>query len=141
MNAWLQEKLIGALRLTDELVSHLSEESLRLDLPGLPSNAIGGQLWCMIGARESFTRAIREGGWKGFACSLKEPSSRAEILQKLGTTRDALARIPFEGMTPAQTEAAYKILEHETMHHGQLIRYIYGNRLTFPDSWKKHYTV
>jgi hypothetical protein len=33
------------------------------------------------------------------------------------------------------------LLEHELQHHGQLIRYVYGNKLEFPESWKKRYTV
>jgi spore coat protein CotF len=33
------------------------------------------------------------------------------------------------------------LLEHEIQHHGQLIRYIYGNKLTFPNGWKQRYNV
>ena len=32
-------------------------------------------------------------------------------------------------------------LEHEVQHHGQLIRFVYGNALTFPESWHDRYTV
>jgi hypothetical protein len=33
------------------------------------------------------------------------------------------------------------LLEHEIQHHGQLIRFVYGNRLSFPESWNQRYTV
>lgn len=44
-------------------------------------------------------------------------------------------------LTENQTDFLFTLLEHEVMHHGQLIRYIYGNILRFPDSWTDRYTV
>jgi hypothetical protein len=66
----LKARLQQAFQLTHDLVAHLDEVALGLDLPGLPSNQISGQLWCMVGARESYTKAIEAAGWQGFACSL-----------------------------------------------------------------------
>lgn len=141
MNALLGERLAGALRLTGDLALHLPAESLRLALPGLPSNTIGEQFWCVVGARESHLRAIREGGWKGFACSLADPADREELLDKLEASRAAIEGLPFADFPPGQAEFAWRLLEHEILHHGQLIRYVYGNRLAFPASWNARYTV
>ena len=44
-NQQLKAKLDQSLKLTHDLVVHLDEESLGLDLPNLPSNRISGQLW------------------------------------------------------------------------------------------------
>jgi hypothetical protein len=41
----------------------------------------------------------------------------------------------------ARTDLAFLLLEHEVQHHGQLIRYVYANGLTFPGSWNERYTV
>lgn len=141
MNQKLKERLDRAFRLTDDLVAHLEEASLRLDLPNLPSNRIAGQVWCIVGARESYTRAIQRGGWSGFACSLTTPRVKPAVLESLATTRQHLEDLDFTDLTEIQMDLAFNLLEHEVQHHGQLIRFVYGNALTFPTSWHERYTV
>lgn len=141
MNQQLKANLDRSFQLTHDLAVHLDERSLGLDLPSLPSNRIAGQLWCIVGARESFTVAIETGGWKGFSCSLTEPSVKQSVLGALETTHQRLRDIDLMGLTNAQAGFAFDLLEHEVQHHGQLIRFVYANGLTFPDSWNKRYTV
>ena len=141
MNATLKMKLDRSFRLTSDLVAHLDEESLGLDLPNLPSNRIADQLWCIVGARESYSKAIEAGGWKGFSCSLTAPRVKQSVLSVLEATRQGLAEMNFTDLSDGQVELALGLLEHEVQHHGQLIRFVYGNGLTFPDSWNERYTV
>jgi hypothetical protein len=141
MSQALKAKLDRAFSLTHDLVLHLDEISLSLDLPGLPSNRIAGQLWCVIGARESYTTAIAAGSWKGFSCSLATPRVKQSVLAALQSTHDRLNEINFTGLTDGQIDLAFDLLEHEIQHHGQLIRFVYGNRLAFPPSWRERYTV
>ena len=141
MNQKLKEKLDRSFRLTHDLVAHLDETCLNLDLPSLPSNRIAGQLWCIVGARESYTKAIEMGSWKGFSCSLSTPRVKQSVLAALEATHKQMSEIDFADLTDVQIEFAFDLLEHEVQHHGQLIRFIYGNGLTFPDSWNKRYTV
>ena len=141
MNDILKTKLDRSFKLTNDLVVHLDEESLGLDLPNLPSNRISGQLWCIVGARESYSKAIEAGGWKGFSCSLTAPRVKQSVLSVLEATRKRLGDINFTDLSGRQVELAFGLLEHEVQHHGQLIRFVYGNGLTFPDSWKERYTV
>lgn len=141
MNLALKTRLDRAFALTHDLVVHLDESCLGLDLPGLPSNRIGGQLWCMVGARESYARAIEARGWKGFSCSLKAPREKRSVLSALEATRERLGAIDFGALGAAQVEMALALLEHEVQHHGQLIRFVYGNGLSFPKSWHERYTV
>ena len=141
MNQKLKEKLDRSFTLTHDLVTHLNEPSLNLDLPNLPSNQIAGQLWCIIGARESYTKAIETSGWKGFSCSLTTPLVKKSVLVALETTDKRLNEIDFTELTNVQIEFAFDLLEHEIQHHGQLIRFVYGNGLAFPESWNKRYTV
>lgn len=141
MNGILKTKLDRSFKLTHDLVLHLDEESLELDLPNLPSNRISGQLWCIVGARESYIKAIETGGWKGFSCSLAAPHVKQSVLVALEATYKHLGEIDFSELTDGQIDLAFALLEHEVQHHGQLIRFVYGNKLTFPDSWNKRYTV
>ncbi len=86
MNQKLKENLKRAFQLTKSLVIHLDEQSLVLDLPDLPSNRIAGQLWCMVGARESMLKGIEKGGWQGFSCSLATPRVKQSVLLALEAT-------------------------------------------------------
>lgn len=141
MNQQLKANLDRSFQLTHDLAVHLDERCLGLDLPSLPSNRIAGQFWCIVGARESFTVAIETDGWKGFSCSLTEPSVKQSVLAALEATHQRLRDIDFMDLTKAQAGFAFDLLEHEVQHHGQLIRFVYANGLTFPDSWNKRYTV
>jgi hypothetical protein len=141
MNERLKAQLDRSFKLTHDLVAHLDEAALSLDLPELPSNRIADQLWCIVGARESYTRGIVAGGWQGFACSLKSPRRKQSVLAALEATSQRLGEINFDNLTAAQLSLAFALLEHEVQHHGQLIRFVYANRLTFPESWNKRYTV
>ncbi len=141
MNEKLKTKLDHAFKLTHDLVVHLDEAALELDLPSLPSNRISGQLWCVVGARESYIRAIQMGHWPGFSCSLTQSSTKPAVLAALEMTHKRLEELDFAGLNDTQLDLAFGLLEHEVQHHGQLIRFVYGNGLTFPDSWNKRYTV
>lgn len=141
VNQQLKAKLNRAFKLTYDLVLHLDETSLNLDLPNLPSNRIAGQLWCIVGARESYIKAIEMGEWKGFSCSLATPKIKKSVLVALEETDKKLIEINFMGLTDTQIDLAFNLLEHEIQHHGQLIRFVYANGLTFPESWHKRYTV
>lgn len=141
MNEKLKAQLERAFGLTRDLVVHLDEAALALDLPGLPSNRIAGQLWCMVGARESYMAGIVAGGWQGFSCSLETPRVKESVVGALETTQQRLGEIGFGELGEAQVQLAFELLEHEVQHHGQLIRFVYGNGLTFPGSWCERYTV
>lgn len=141
MNRQLKSNLDRCFQLTHDLVAHLEEAALTLDLPGLPSNRISGQVWCIVGARESYIRAIEAGAWAGFSCSLAAPQVKESVLSALEATRARLAEIDFNKLSDTQIGLAFDLLEHEVQHHGQLIRFVYGNKLTFPASWNKRYTV
>ncbi|WKZ37132.1 MAG: hypothetical protein QY332_04230 [Anaerolineales bacterium] len=141
MNQQLRAKLDRSFKLTRDLVIHLDETSLNLDLPNLPSNRIAGQLWCIVGARESYTKAIKAGGWQGFSCSLTTPRVKQSVLAALEESHKQMNEIDFMELSDPQIGLAFDLLEHEVQHHGQLIRFVYGNGLTFPDSWNKRYTV
>jgi len=141
MSQILKNRLERAFALTADLITHLEESALGLDLPNLPSNRISGQVWCIVGARESYAAAIEMGAWQGFSCSVKTPGERTAVLAALHSSAVRLSGIDFESLSDRQLELGFDLLEHEIQHHGQLIRYVYGNRLSFPSSWNRRYTV
>jgi len=129
--------------LYNDLVNSLDESSLDTKLPNLPSNTIGLQLWCVVGARESYAKAIEANKWSGFSCSLQKPNDKESVLAALQSSQtlvtDTLKTI--EAYSGVQNQLAMDLLEHECQHHGQLIRYLYGLRLEIPESWKERYAL
>lgn len=126
-----------------DLLAVLDEVSLNSRLPGLSSNAIGGQLWCVVGARESYARAIAAGEWTGFSCSLDEPGDPAKVAEALARSEAAVseALAQLDESSDAQDRLVLDLIEHEAQHHGQLIRYLYGLKLPIPASWKARYAL
>lgn len=128
------ERLTQTLPLMSDLVATLDENALRMSLP-VPSNTIWDQLWCVVGARESYARAISSGEWSGFSCSLtaSDRGSKSKIAASLDSSRELLEKA---GETSPDSDFVLDVLLHETQHHGQLIRYVYGLDLSFPESWR-----
>jgi hypothetical protein len=141
MNSLFQQKLTRAFQLTYDLFAHLAEADLLLDLADLPANRISAQVWCVVGARESYLKAIQHGEWQGFACSLRTPKNKSAVLAALVASAERLQEIEFSKLGEKQLSLACDLLEHEVQHHGQLIRYVYANRLTFPASWQERYAL
>lgn len=138
----IKKRLELAFRLTEDLVQALPDKGLQLRLRELPSNSIGEQIWCIIGARESYFKAVVNKGWVGFTCSLDDLSSKDKVIGLLESTKTELISYLRETrLTDVQIELVLTLLEHEVQHHGQLIRYFYANKLAFPPSWNRRYTV
>lgn len=141
MNSILKQKLDRAFELTHDLYESLDDSVLDATISNLPSNSLRSQAWCIIGARESYTKAIKAGSWQGFTCSIEKAASKDAILSALRACVDALDTIDFDALNKDQINTAFDLLEHEIQHHGQLIRYMYANKFNFPKSWNERYTV
>lgn len=139
----LRERFERSFGLFRDLVESIGQHGLASRLGDLPSNTIGAQLWCVGGARESYSRAIAAGAWSGFTCSLDEPGSTSKVLVALARSetdvREALDGL--ESATDLASGLILDLLEHEAAHQGQLIRYLYGLRLPIPASWKARYAL
>jgi hypothetical protein len=143
IEAALRERFERSFGLYRDLLDAVGAPALASRLGDLPSNTIGGQLWCVVGARESYSRAIRAGQWSGFSCSLDDPGDAAKVEAALARA-EADVREALEQLETATDPAAgliLDLLEHEAAHQGQLIRYLYGLRLPIPDSWKARYAL
>ena len=136
------ERSIG---LYQELTAELREDALDAKLPGLRSNRIGQQLWCVVGARESYSRALAADDWSGFSCSLGagDIKVRSAVLEALDRSASAVREALVEAVSFSdnQNQLALDLLEHEAAHQGQLIRYLYALELPIPAGWKARYAL
>ena len=134
------ERSFGVYR---DLLAELGEGGLTSRLGDLRSNTIGAQLWCVVGARESYSKAIGAGQWSGFSCSLDDTTDPTKVAAALESSEDRV-REALDGMHAADDAPwglVLDLLEHEAAHHGQLIRYAYGLGLPIPDSWNRKYAL
>lgn len=138
----IRESLDRAFDLTLDLFESLDEKDYTLKIPDVPSNTFAGQAWCIVGARESYLQALNAGHWSGFSCSVNNPSKLA-FQMKLKTTQEEISKFldSKEILARFEENMLMDLLEHEIQHHGQLIRFVYANRLSFPKSWNDRYTA
>jgi hypothetical protein len=141
----LNGKLERTFGLYDCLLEAIDDQHLQADLKGLPSNTLGSQMWCVIGARQSYLRAILAGGWQGFKCSLAgaETGNRLAVREHMQiSARDFLSAMEkMDSMNPAQQSLLFDLIEHEAQHQGQIIRYLYALKIQIPEVWKKRYSL
>ncbi len=145
MNELLHRRFDRANSLYIDLVDALSPHQLGSRLADLPSDTIGHQLWCVLGARESYPRAAKAGEWQGFTSPVT-----ADQLTDAAALRSAFVQTASDvGEWVAGLDAddegsftyALALLEHEAQHHGQLIRYLYGLGIPRPSSWQRQYAL
>ncbi len=140
----LEESLGRSFQLYRDFVNSIEEKNLNQKL-SIPSNTIGEQLWCVIGARESYSKAIEASKWLGFSCSVNKAEAKNKTLL-LDSIRKSEIMVynslkNIETFTHSQNRLLIDLLEHEIAHHGQLIRFLYGLRIEIPVSWKKRYAL
>ena len=138
----LKQRVLQALSLTDDFYNHIKGGSLRLRISEVPSNTIGEQAYCIVGARESYIKALKTGEWAGFDCSLIDSNDKTLIINKLEETHKNIERfLQDNSIGEINNNLLIDLLEHEVQHHGQLIRYAYANKIDFPKSWNIRYSV
>ena len=145
MNELLLRRFSRANTLYVDLVEALSAEQLGSHLADLPSDTIGHQLWCVLGARESYPRAARAGEWQGFTSPVtaEQTTDAAALRAALARTSSAVDEwiAALDSDDEASFTYALALLEHETQHQGQLIRYLYGLGIARPQSWQRQYAL
>lgn len=139
----LQNRLALSNQLYLDLVSHIPESLLASKLLSLPSNTIGAQIWCVVGARDSYLRAAKAGQWQGFNCPLdsKKTTDACAVQSSLASTAANISDYlcSKSDLSDDSIRFLLDLLEHEAQHHGQLARYLYGLKVGVPESWKKRY--
>lgn len=145
MNQTLLRRFDRTNRLYIDLVDSLSSKQLDSKLPGIRSNSVGSQLWCVASARHSTADSIPLGQWQGFrsAMTAAESTDPEAVLRILNATHDEVARMfdAFPELSDPQLELLLGLLEHESFHHGQLVRYLYALDITRPPTWQRRYSL
>jgi len=143
MRQLILEDVRGLFAGYSDLVETLPDISLGRKLSDR-SNSIGAQLWCVVGGRESYARALSAGEWSGFSCSLthEDIDVRGKVSAALAASEsefeDSIRAVEW---TSDRDRLLLDLLEHETQHQGQLIRYVYGLGYSFPPSWADRWSL
>jgi hypothetical protein len=140
VTAQLPAHLDGMFAMYEELAAALPDEAFEERLPNIRSNSVGAQLWCVVGARESYARAIAAGEWSGFACSLGGDTAPV-VRPALGTSAAAAREAVNGDLDDARADLALSLLEHEAQHAGQLLRYLFALDLEIPERWKTYFAL
>ena len=145
MNALLRRRLERSNTLYLDFLDTIPPEHLRSHLRDLPSDTIGHQLWCVLGARESFPKAARAGEWQGFSSPVsRDGTTDAATLRSAFVQTAADVDAWVAGIDAADDDSqryVLALLEHETQHQGQLIRYLYGLGIDRPNTWQQQYAL
>lgn len=107
----------------------------KLDIP--KNKSVIEHLWCIVGTRESYAKALASGEWQGFSCSMKT-YDRESFEHALASSGQALI-VAIEAVsdwTSEHDELLAAIAEHEVIHEGQIIRQMYGLGRELPTSWR-----
>ena len=132
---------------TYDLMDALEDADLEARLPFPESQDVFYQLRCMLGSQESWAPVLLEGRMRGWACSLDaEADARPTTVARVRSAMEAAdgrldeafrradwLRVFKNGNTPLA--GYYRLVEHESHHHGQLINLIYGCGFPIPESW------
>jgi len=128
-----------------DFLDTVPESRLGSRLADLPSDTIGHQLWCVLGARESYPRAAQAGRWQGFTSPVTaEQTTDAAALRSAFVQTAADLDAWIAGLAADDEESlryVLALLEHETQHQGQLIRYVYGLGIDRPHTWQQQYAL
>jgi predicted alpha/beta hydrolase len=108
MTEQLQKRLSRTQTLYVDLLERLDAGLLASRLGELPSNSIGGQLWCVVGARHSYAKAARAGSWQGFSCPLPgdQVTDPAAVLAALNSTFEEVLEAVSGDVYPEQMSSS-----------------------------------
>ena len=131
------ERLRSRFHSWSDLGQTLNDKSLDENLDAAKSKSLRDHYWCVIGAREAYTRALESGSRTGFTWTLATIGA-SDLMDKLDASAKEFERVI--GATSDWTEEHDTLLtdlhEHEVMHEGQVIRLMYGLGHELPKSWK-----
>ena len=136
MHELIVNRLLNRFQAYEELAAAIDDALLnqKIDVP--KHKSLAEHLWCLIGARESYARAIEQGSWAGFSCSM-ETFSAADFAVQLKQSGSAVERAirNVSDWTEERSALLATLAEHEVMHEGQIIRHMYALEKELPSSW------
>lgn len=137
MRATIINNIKNRVQSYSDLISEIEPSDLneKLDVP--KSKSLAEHLWCIVGSRESYAKALIAGQWQGFSCSMSKYDHHDFELALTSSGETLIAAIEsISEWSSERDQLLAAIAEHEVMHEGQIIRHMYGLRRTLPDSFK-----
>ena len=136
MQKQVSQRLTQRFQAYLDLVAEIDDDLLgeKVDVP--KHKSLAEHLWCVVGARESYTRAIEAGAWQGFNCSMTAyavSDFTAALTESAQAANEAIANV--DEWDDERLALLATLTEHEVMHEGQIIRHMYALERTLPDSW------
>lgn len=118
-----------------DLIEQADDATLAAEIAVPRNRALGAHLWCIVGTRESYAKAITAGSMSGWSSSVAK-FEQGEFRGKLAASgRDLLDAIrAVSDWTPARDKLLAEVAEHEVMHEGQIIRQMFGLEKPLPSS-------
>lgn len=118
-----------------DLIEQTDDGTLAAELAVPRNRPLGAHLWCIVGTRESYAKAIAAGEMRGWSSSVAK-YEQAEFRGKLAASGRALldAIRGVRHWTPARDKLLAEVAEHEVMHEGQIIRQMFGLEKPLPSS-------
>ncbi len=137
MREALTESLKQRFKSFDDVIASNNDKQMGEKLTIDKHKSLGEHLWCIVGARESYAKAITSGAWEGFSCSLTGLSQLELAKVAKRSAEDVVKAIESVGQWTDDREGFLLALaEHEVMHEGQIIRHLYGVKRDIPESVK-----
>ncbi len=120
-----------------DLVEQSDDAALQYKLPVERHKSLVEHLWCVVGARESYTQALIAGEWQGFNCSMTS-YTQADFQDALDNSATAFSNAvrEIDDWDDAREGLLADLAEHEAMHEGGIIRHLYGSGSQIPPSLK-----
>ena len=136
MQKIIEGRLANRFSAYSELADLLDADLLsqKIDVP--KHKSLAEHLWCIVGARESYAKAIEQGSWLGFSCSLQTfdvEAFRAKLAESAVSVQAAIRNV--DDWDEERLSLLATLAEHEVMHEGQIIRHMYALQRELPDSW------
>ena len=143
MSKPLTKRINVMLRMFEELGKSLPAEAYGQKMPNIPSNRVGSQLQCIIGVREMWATKMTTGENPGFhpALSKEQVTDGAAVVAKLAETADLVRSTLTDDLTEEQEEETLGLLEHESGHVGQLLRYLFALDVEVPRLWVRYFDL
>ena len=135
MRATVIENLERRIGFYADLVQEIDDETIKAPLDVPKHHSVALHLWCVVGTRESYAKAIAAGEMQGWSSSATK-LDRAEFIDKLHTSGAGLldAVRSVRDWTPQRERLLAEVAEHEVMHEGQIIRVMFGLEKELPAS-------
>lgn len=135
MRETIVDNLSKRIGFYDDLIDQANDSTLAAELAVPRNRSLGAHLWCIVGTRESYAKAIAAGEMGGWSSSV-EKFEQDEFRDKLTRSgRDLLNAInAVSDWTPERDRLLAEVAEHEVMHEGQIIRLMFGLEKPLPSS-------